>query len=154
MWNYLLFLAFLTPLFGCISGLKAQVLDMGQQLRENEVILRSAKSTEDCALLKLQQVEFERDSLKSHHDNSKALVKSLESEHKSLDALYHEIESTLKEKIEENVMLNLELDSYDQKVSIIGRLDLTCHDICCICLLYLSVVSILVAIVKVALLTH
>jgi hypothetical protein len=89
---------------------------MSQQLRENEVVLRSAKSTEDCALLKLQQVEFERDSLKSHHDNSKVLVKNLESEHKTLDALYREIETTLKEKMEENVMLNLELDSYDQKV--------------------------------------
>jgi hypothetical protein len=89
---------------------------MGQQLRENEVTLRSAKSTEDCALLKLQQVEFERDSLRSHYENSKVLVKNLESEHKTLDALYRGIENTLKEKIEENVMLNLELDAYDQKV--------------------------------------
>lgn len=89
---------------------------MSKQLRENEVMLRSAKSTEECAVLKLQQVEFERDSLKSHYDNSKLLIKNLESEHKTLETLYHEIENTLKEKIEENLMLNLELDSYDQKV--------------------------------------
>ena len=95
---------------------------MSLQLRESEISLRNAKSAEECALLKLQQVQFERDSLKTHCDNSKALVKNLESEHRTLETLYRDIEQSLKEKIEENVMLNLEIDSYDQKVSNIGHI--------------------------------
>lgn len=90
-------------------------------LRENEVVLRAAKSSEECALLKLQQVQFERESLRSQCENSKVLVRSLEAEHRSLDALYREMEKTLKEKIEENVMLNLDLDSCDQKVRGVSR---------------------------------
>lgn len=89
---------------------------MGQELRDKEVSLRSAQSKEECALLRLEQVVFERDSLKTNCDNSKVLVRNLENEHRALDGLYREIESTLKEKIEEIVLLNLELDSYDQKV--------------------------------------
>ena len=100
---------------------------MGRQLRDNEISLRSAKSNEECAVLKLQQVEFERDSLKSHYENSKILVKNLESEHKTLETLYREIENSLKDKIEENVILNLELDSCDQKVNKEKRVTLYIH---------------------------
>jgi len=97
-------------------ALRSQMIEMEGQLRENEVALRAAKSKEDCAVLKLEQVEFERDSLKTHYENSKVLVKNLETEHKTLDNLYRDVEKTLKEKIEENVMLNLDLDSFGQKV--------------------------------------
>jgi hypothetical protein len=108
----LLLLLFKTP-----TAYKTQVSAMETQLRENQVILRTSKSSEDCALIKLQQVEFERDSLKTHHEHSKVLLKSLEAENKTLDNVYRDIEKALKEKIEENVMLNLDLDSVDQKVN-------------------------------------